>query len=398
MNILVVNAGSSSLKYQLIDMNTEKPLAKGTAERIGIKNSVLTHKVPGREPVVIEKKMKDHKDAISLMIKALTDSKTGVIASMDEISAVGHRVVHGGESFARSVLIDETVIRAIEKNAELAPLHNPANLMGIRACQNVMPEAKMAAVFDTAFHQSMPEVAYLYAIPYEMYQEKKIRKYGFHGSSHRYVALKAAEMLNRPIEELKLINCHIGNGSSVCAIKYGKSVDTSMGMTPLEGLIMGTRCGDLDPAIIQHIMNSYKMTINEVMDVLNKKSGFLGLSQYSSDNRDIMKAAQAGNKQCQIAVDALEYQLRKYIGAYAAAMDGVDAIIFTAGIGENSPELRTNVIGGLSFLGAAIDEEKNLLREDNMDISAESSRVRVLRIATNEELMIARDTLELISK
>ena len=397
MNILVVNAGSSSLKYQLINMDNETVLAKGTAERIGDKKSNLKHKIAGKETVKIYEQMKNHREAIKLMIDTLTHKDYGVISSMNEISAVGHRVVHGGETFSGSILIDDNVIKAIEENAELAPLHNPANLMGIRACQEIMPGAKMAAVFDTAFHQTMPEVAYLYAIPYEMYTEKKIRKYGFHGSSHRYVAQKAAQMLGKPLEELKLINCHLGNGSSICAINKGKSVDTSMGMTPLEGLVMGTRCGDLDPAIIQHIMHTYNYSIDDVMDILNKKSGLLGLSQFSSDNRDVMAEAKAGNKQCQIAVDALDYSIKKYIGAYAAAMDGVDAIIFTAGIGENNEDLRKNVIDGLSFLGVTIDEEKNLSREDNVEISVDGCKVKALKIATNEELMIARDTLELIS-
>lgn len=396
MNILVINAGSSSLKYQLIEMDTDTVLAKGTAERIGIGKSKLKHEIAGKEDILIYEEMDSHSDAIRLMVDTLTNAECGVISSMDEINAVGHRVVHGGETFSSSVMIDEEVIKVIEENAVLAPLHNPANLMGIRACQEIIPHAPMVAVFDTAFHQTMAEKAYLYAIPYEMYREKKIRKYGFHGSSHRYIAFKAVQMLGKSVDELKLINCHLGNGSSVCAIDRGKSVDTSMGMTPLEGLMMGTRCGDLDPAIIKYIMDTYEYSIDEVIDILNKKSGFLGISQFSSDNRDVMDEAVAGNKQCQIAVDILEYQLRKYIGAYAAAMNGVDAIVFTGGIGENNADLRRNVINNLSFLGAKIDDEKNATRGQDMDISAEGSVVRVLKIATNEELMIARDTLDLV--
>ena len=396
MNILVINAGSSSLKYQLIEMNTDTVLAKGTAERIGISKSRLKHKVPGMDDVLIEQPMESHNEAIKLMVDALTSEEYGVISSMEEINAVGHRVVHGGETFSSSVLIDDNVIKAIEENAQLAPLHNPANLLGIRACQKILPHAKMVAVFDTAFHQTMPEKAYLYAIPYEMYKDKKIRKYGFYGSSHRFIAQRAAELLGRPVEDLKLINCHLGNGSSVCAIAHGKSVDTSMGMTPLEGLMMGTRCGDLDPAIIKHIMDTYNYTIDEVMDTLNKKSGFLGISQLSSDNRDVMEAAAKGNRQCQIAVDVQEYQIKKYIGAYAAAMDGVDAIICTGGIGENSSELRKSVIDQLSFLGMKTDDERNAVRGKDMIITTEASKVKAMRIATNEELMIARDTLELV--
>ncbi len=396
MNILVINAGSSSLKYQLFDMGTEEVLAKGVAERIGAQNSVLKHKVIGREDLKLEQPMKGHSDAIKLVMDVLTDKEHGVISSLEDVAAVGHRVVHGGESFSKSVVIDDEVIMAIDKNKEFAPLHNPANLLGIKACMEIMPHAKMVAVFDTAFHQTMPKWAYLYALPYEMYKEKKIRKYGFHGSSHRYIARRAAEIIKKPIEELKIVNCHLGNGSSVCAIDGGKSVDTSMGMTPLEGLMMGTRCGDLDPAIVKYIMDSYNLNIDEVMDILNKKSGFLGLSQVSMDNRDITDAAKAGNKQAQIAVDMLNYQIKKYIGAYAAAMNGVDAIVFTGGIGENNSDLRRDVSNGLSFLGIEIDEKKNELRGVDMEISKENSNVKVLRISANEELMIAYDTLELV--
>ncbi len=398
MNILVINAGSSSLKYQLYDMSTEEVLAKGLVERIGSENSVLNHKVRGREDMEIQKPMKGHSDAIKLVMNVLTDSECGVISSFEDITAVGHRVVHGGESFSESVIIDENVIAAIDKNKEFAPLHNPPNLLGIKACMEVMPNAKMVAVFDTAFHQTMPKWAYLYALPYEMYKEKKIRKYGFHGSSHRYIAKRAAEILKKPIEELKIVNCHLGNGSSVCAINGGKSVDTSMGMTPLEGLMMGTRCGDLDPAIVKYIMDSYDLNIDEVMNVLNKKSGFLGLSQVSMDNRDITEAAKAGNKQAQIAVEMLNYQIKKYIGAYAAAMNGVDAIVFTGGIGENNSDLRRDVSQGLSFLGIEIDEKKNELRGVDMQITKENSKVKVLRISANEELMIAHDTLRLVKE
>lgn len=395
MNILVINAGSSSLKYQLIDMATETVLAKGNAERIGGEGSNLRHRPTGKPDVRFTRPLSDHKEAIKLAIDALMDNVHGVITSIDEISAVGHRVVHGGEQFSGSVIINDEVMEAIYENVVLAPLHNPANIMGIKACKQIMPNTPMVAVFDTAFHQTMSKTAYLYAIPYEMYLEKKIRKYGFHGSSHRYVVERAAEMMGRPLEELKLITCHLGNGSSICAVDGGKSVDTSMGMTPLEGLIMGTRCGDLDPAIVQYIMESYEMTIDEVMDVLNKKSGFIGLSQFSSDMRDVLDAAIAGNAQCKIAVNHLEYGIKKYVGAYAAIMNGVDAVVFTAGIGENNPGLRKDVIDGLSFLGLKIDEEKNMLIEDDIDLSAEGSKTKTLLIATNEELMIARDTLEL---
>ena len=396
MNILVINAGSSSLKYQLINIKTEEVLAKGIAERIGEKNSRLWHKVQGYDDQIISVYLSSHQDAILLMIKAMVHPEYGVISSIKEISAIGHRVVHGGETFSDSVIIDDKVIKAIEKNIELAPLHNPANLMGITAFRKIAPNLPMVAAFDTAFHTTIPESAYLYAIPYEMYKEKNIRRYGFHGLSHRYVAQKAAEMLCTPIEKLKLVSCHLGNGASICAIDKGKSVDTSMGMTPLEGLMMGTRCGDLDPSIIEYIMSSYNYTINEVMKILNKESGFLGLSQLSMDNRDVTNAAKDGNKQCQAAIDLFEYRIKKYIGAYAAAMNGVDGIIFTGGIGENSQELRRNVCKGLSYLGLAFGEGRDENVDGDVFISHECSRVKAFRIGTNEELMIAQDVLRLI--
>jgi acetate kinase len=396
MNVLVLNAGSSSLKYQLIDMDGEKVRAKGLVERIGFKNSGLRHMMPDGRELKIDEYTKDHMTALELVIAYLTQNDTKVISSIEEINAVGHRVVHGGSVFSSSVIIDDMVIKEIEENIYLAPLHNPANLMGIKACLNIMPDIPMIAVFDTAFHQSMPETAYLYALPYEMYEEKSIRRYGFHGTSHRYIAQRTAEILSRPLDELQIINCHLGNGSSVCAIKNGESIDTSMGMTPLEGLMMGTRCGDLDPALIKHIMDAYDYTIEEVMDILNNKSGFLGLSKYSSDNRDVLMAAENGNRQCRVAADVFEYQIKKYIGAYAAAMNGVDAIVFTGGIGENNSQLRKNVVGGLSFLNVDIDDERNKERGYDDDIASDESSIRVLRISTNEELIIARDTKELV--
>lgn len=396
MKILVINAGSSSLKYQLIDMTNEQVIAKGLAERIGIEGANLIHRPDGRDSVKIEKPMKDHIEAMKLVLAALTDPVHGVIADMSGISAVGHRVVHGGEKFSGSVLINEDVMNAIKENVPLAPLHNPANIMGIEACQNVMPTTPMVAVFDTAFHQTMPAKAYLYGVPYDFYKRLKVRRYGFHGTSHKYVAERAAAMLGRPASEVKLVTCHLGNGCSIAAIDCGKSVDTSMGMTPLEGVLMGTRSGDMDPAIIEYLMSQASLSIDEVISILNKKSGLIGISGVSSDMRDTLNAADGGNERAKMAVDVFCYRIRKYIGAYAAAMGGLDAVIFTAGIGENNPRLRQMILSGLEFLGIGVDEEKNLKKMPEQDISTEGARVRAMVIATNEELVIARDTLALV--
>jgi acetate kinase len=397
MKVLVINCGSSSLKYQLIDMETESPLAQGLVERIGIEGSILTQKVEGRDKYIIEQPMKDHKDAIKYVLEALVDSKNGVISSMDEISAVGHRVVHAGEKYASSVVINDDVMAALEECVKLAPLHNPPNIIGINACKALMPNTPMVGVFDTAFHQTMPEEAYLYALPYELYKNYGIRRYGFHGTSHKYVASLAAETMDRDIKDLKIITCHLGNGASVTAVKNGVSVDTSMGFTPLEGLVMGTRCGDIDPAIVTFLMDELKMSSKEINDLMNKKSGVYGISGVSSDFRDIETAAiKEDNKRAQIALKVFCYKVKKYIGAYAAAMGGVDAVVFTAGLGENSANERANICEGLEFLGIKIDKEKNNVRGKLTDIGTEDSKVKVFLIPTNEELMIARDTKELL--
>lgn len=395
MKVLVINAGSSSLKYQLINTTNNDVIAKGLCERIGIEGSKLTHKPAGKEETVIEQPMANHADAIKLVIAALLDEKHGVIKSMDEIGAVGHRVVHGGEYFNKSVIIDDSVKKAIEACSELAPLHNPANLTGIKACEEVMPGVPQVAVFDTAFHQTMEPKAYLYAIPYELYQKDKIRKYGFHGTSHKYVANRAAQMLGRPIEELKLVTFHLGNGSSVTAVDGGKSVDTSMGFTPLSGVIMGTRSGVIDPAIIPYIMDKEHLSIKEVDKLLNKESGVLGISGISSDFRDLSKEADEGNERAKLALDMFVYSVKRYLGFYACAMGGVDAVVFTAGIGENNGAIRAAIMEGMEFLGAAIDLEKNKGRGE-IDISAAGAKVKTLVIPTNEELMIALDTKALV--
>lgn len=395
MKILVINAGSSSLKYQFIDMDNMNVIAKGLCERIGIENSRLKHTPAGKDTVVIEKDMKNHTDAIGMVIDALTDASHGVIRSMDEISAVGHRVVHGGELFSESVVIDAGVKKSIEECIELAPLHNPANLTGILACENVIPHAPQVAVFDTAFHQTMPKEAYLYALPYEYYKKHKIRRYGFHGTSHKYVTGRAAELLGKPVEELKLITLHLGNGSSLAAVDGGKSVDTSMGFTPLAGLVMGTRSGDIDPAIVSYVAEKENLSVKEVSDVLNKKSGVLGVSGISSDFRDLAEQADTEEK-ARLALDMFSYSLKKFIGQYIAIMNGVDALVFTAGIGENNVSLRSQIAKELSFFGLAIDEEKNKLRGMDMDISAPDAKVKTLVIPTNEELMIALDTKRLV--
>ena len=397
MKILVINAGSSSLKYQLIDMETETLMAKGLCERIGIDGHLKHSPRVGGEPVVDEDiALPTHAEAIAAVIDKLTSAEYGVVASMKEIDAVGHRVVHGGEKFASSVLITDEVMAALEECTPFAPLHNPANIIGINACRDVMGSVPMVAVFDTAFHQTMPGKAYMYAVPYEYYKNDGIRRYGFHGTSHRYVSGRCAELMGKPIEELKLISCHLGNGSSVTAVDGGKSVDTSMGFTPLAGLPMGTRSGDLDAGILQYVMNKYNMNIDEMLNVLNKKSGVQGVSGVSSDFRDLENSDKEGNERAGLAVDMFNYGVKKLIGAYAAAMGGVDAIIFTAGVGENSVSQRLDIASGLEFMGVKMDAEANNVRGKETVISAADSKVKVLLIPTNEELMIAMDTAAIV--
>ena len=395
MNILVINCGSSSLKYQLINSETEAVLAKGLCERIGI-DGCLTYQPEGGEKEKTEIPMPTHTEAINSVIAALTNEKTGVIKSLSEVGAVGHRVVHGGEKFTASCLINEESIKAIEECNDLAPLHNPANLIGIRACQELMPGVPMVAVFDTAFHQTMPETAYIYGLPYEYYEKYKVRRYGFHGTSHSYVSKRTAEIVGKPYDQMKIIVCHLGNGASISAVNCGKSVDTSMGLTPLGGLIMGTRSGDMDPAIMEFVAKKEGLSLEEMTNVLNKKSGMLGISGVSSDGRDLDAAAAAGNKRAQLALDAFNYRVIKYIGAYAAAMNGVDAIAFTAGIGENNIQMREEVCASLEFMGVKLDKEKNNVRGEEKIISTEDSKVKVLLVPTNEELAIARETLALV--
>ena len=396
MNILVINAGSSSLKYQLLNPETEQVLAKGLCERIGI-DGKFTYKPEGKQAIKdADVAMPTHSEAIQAVLNALVDPENGVIASMKEIDAVGHRVVHGGEKFAKSVLLTDEVMAAIEECNPLAPLHNPANIIGIKACQDLMPGTPMVAVFDTAFHQTMPPVAYTYALPYEYYENDSVRRYGFHDTSHKYVSQRAAAMLGKPIEELKLVSCHLGNGSSVTAIDGGKSIDTSMGFTPLAGLPMGTRCGDIDAGIMEYLMNKHGMDITEMLSIMNKKSGVLGISGVSSDFRDLEVASSEGNTRAALAVDAFEYSVRKLIGSYAAVMGGVDAVIFTAGVGENGIGNRANIVKGLEFMGIKMDAEKNKVRGEETDVSADDATVRTLIIPTNEELMIALDTAALV--
>jgi acetate kinase len=398
MNVLVINAGSSSLKYQLLNPETGDLLAKGLCERIGI-DGKFTYKpqVEGKEKLdAVDVAMPTHAEAIAAVLDALVDPKNGVIASMKEIDAVGHRVVHGGEKFASSVVITDEVMAAIEECNPLAPLHNPANIIGIKACQEKMPGVPMVAVFDTAFHQTMPAKAYTYAIPYEYYENDKMRRYGFHGTSHRYVSQRCAEILGKPIEELKIVSCHLGNGSSITAIDGGKSVDTSMGLTPLAGLPMGTRSGDMDAGIMEFIMKKYDMSMADMMTTLNKKSGVLGISGVSSDFRDLDNAAAEGNQRAALAVEVFEYGVRKMIAEYAAAMGGVDAVVFTAGVGENSADMRLHFVDGLQFMGIEIDPEKNNIRGEERIVSPDGAKVKVLVIPTNEELMIAKDTAELV--
>lgn len=396
MKILVINAGSSSLKYQLIDMKNESLLAKGLCERIGI-DGRLTHKPQNGKPVYeADVPFPTHKEAIEAVLEKLTSKEYGVVETMAEIGAVGHRVLHGGIEFTESCVVDDACEAAIKKCFPLGPLHNPANLMGIKACQAAMPGVPQVAVFDTSFGMSMTPEAYIYAIPYEYYENDSIRRYGFHGTSHRFVSARACEIMGK--KGTRVINCHLGNGSSVSASIDGKCVDTSMGLTPLEGLPMGTRSGNLDPAILQFIMNKYGYTADEMLNVLNKKSGVLGISGVGSDFRDLEKAAKEGNERAQLALDKFAYEVRKYIGSYAAAMGGVDIITFTAGVGENGPDMRESICKGLEFLGVHVDHEKNQVRGKETDISAADSTVKVYVIPTNEELMIARDTLALVTK
>lgn len=396
MKILVINCGSSSLKYQFINMTNEEVLAKGLVERIGMDGSVLTHKVNG-EKYEIKEAMKDHKDAIKLVLDALTNNEHGVISDMSEISSVGHRVVHGGEKYANSVLIDDDVMKSLEECIKLAPLHNPPNIIGINACKALMPNTPMVAVFDTAFHQTIPEYAYIYPLPYELYKKYGIRKYGFHGTSHRYVSKRAAEMMGKDIEDLKIITCHLGNGASICAVNKGKSVETSMGFTPLEGVAMGTRSGSIDPAILPFLMKELNLNLDDLNNLLNKKSGVYGISGVSSDFRDIEEAAEEGNKRAKLALDVFHYKVRRFIGSYATAMGGVDCVVFTAGLGENSSTSREAICKDLEFLGINIDQKKNNEgRGFAKVISEDKSKVKVLVIPTDEELMIARDTNEIV--
>ena len=396
MNVLVINCGSSSLKYQLISTDTEEVLAKGLCERIGIDGS-HTYQPKGSDKIKSDVSMPDHTAAVNVVINALTNPENGVVKSLTEIDAVGHRIVHGGEKFAKSVVITDEVIKAIEECNDLAPLHNPANLIGVRSCQELMPGVPMVAVFDTAFHQTMPEKAYLYGIPYEYYEKYKVRRYGFHGTSHDYVSKRTAEFLGKNVEDMKIIVCHLGNGASVSAVSGGKCVDTSMGLTPLEGLIMGTRSGNLDPAIVEFICNKEGISVSEMLNILNKKSGVLGLSNgVSSDFRDLGEAADKGDAQAKKALDTYAYRVAKYIGAYVAAMNGVDAITFTAGVGENNKLARAQISEYLTYLGTELDPEKNEVRGEEIIISKEGAKVPLLVIPTDEEMSIARQTVALV--
>jgi acetate kinase len=397
MNILVINAGSSSLKYQLYNMTDESVLAKGLVERIGMDSSILTHKPTGKQDVTEVSEILEHTTAIRKVLGMLTNEEHGVIDSIESIQAVGHRVVHGGESFKESALVDSDAKAEIRRLFDLAPLHNPASMMGIKAAETNMPGVPQVVVFDTAFHQTMPEKSYLYAIPRVLYNKYKVRRYGAHGTSHAYVSQAAAEFLNKPLEDLKIITCHIGNGASLTAVKGGESIDTSMGMTPLEGLMMGTRSGDLDPAIVPFVMNKEELTVNEVNSMLNKHSGLLAISGISSDMREITEGMEKGDPNSTLAFEMYEYRLRKYIGSYAAVMNGVDVIVFTAGVGENSIVLRQRVLEQLTYLGVELDEELNSIRSgEPRRISAANSKVEVLVIPTNEELVIARDTHRIV--
>lgn len=396
MNILVINCGSSSLKFQLINSETEKVLAKGLCERIGIDKSCISYTPADGEKEEYLKDMPTHLQAIKFVIEALTNEKTGVIKSLNEVGAVGHRVVHGGEYFNKSVIIDDDVISKIEACNDLAPLHNPANIIGIKACMDLMPGTKNVAVFDTAFHQTMPKEAFLYAIPYKYYEDYKIRRYGFHGTSHSYVSKRAAQLLNKPYDQLKTIVCHLGNGASICAVENGKSVDTSMGLTPIAGVAMGTRSGDIDQELVEVISSKENKSVKEVLNILNKKSGVLGVSGVSSDFRDLFAAIDEGNERAKSAVDVFIHSVVKYVGSYIAVMDGVDCIAFTAGVGENNPIIRKKVCDHLKFLGIEIDDKANATRGEEIEISTKDSKVKVMVIPTNEELAIARETLALI--
>ena len=395
MKVLVINCGSSSLKYQLIQTETEAVLAKGLCERIGI-DGRLTHSVDQKGKIEKEVDMPNHTVAVQLVLEHLVDKEYGILSSLDEITAVGHRVVHGGEKFAKSIIITKEVAEQIEECNELAPLHNPANLIGIRACEELMPNVPMVAVFDTAFHQTMPQKAYLYGLPHEYYDKYKVRRYGFHGTSHSYVSQRTAEILGKDIKDLKIIVCHLGNGASVCAVKNGKSVDTSMGFTPLEGLLMGTRSGDIDPAIMEYLAQKENLELPQLMEILNKRSGVLGLSQKSSDFRDLKAGAEAGDKLCAITLEVYWYHVAKYIGSYVAAMNGVDAISFTAGLGENDSTTREKVCEYLEYLGIKIDPEKNDVHGEERIITTDDSLRKVLVVPTNEELAIARETVSLL--
>ena len=397
MNVLVVNCGSSSLKYQLIDMEHEVVLAKGQFEKIGSDDAIFTHRRPDADKLERIEPVADHKVALQVLLDILVDPEHGVIGSMDEIDAVGHRVVHGAEKFADSVLITPAVMEALEECAKIAPLHNPPNIQGIEACQKIMPNVPQVGVFDTAFHQTMPAEAFLYGLPYEAYTDLGVRRYGFHGTSHKYVAQRVAELMGKHMSDLRIVSCHLGNGSSVTAIKGGRSIDTSMGFTPLSGLIMGTRCGDIDPAIVPYLMEKWDMTYHEIDAIMNKKSGVFGISGVSNDFRVIEEAAEEGNKRAQLALDMFHYKVRATIGAYVAVMGGVDAIVFTAGIGENGIGNRDAICNGLEYLGTRIDPERNNVRGKEQEISAEGSKVKIFAIPTNEEIMIARDTKRITS-
>lgn len=398
MKILIINCGSSSLKYKLIDMANEKDIIEGIVERIGLDQSRLVQKNELREKYILEKEIKDHKEAIDIVLNTLVDPKVGVIESIDEITAVGHRVVHGGERYSSSIIINEEVIKYLEECSKLAPLHNPANIIGIRACQSLMTNKEMVAVFDTAFHGTLPEKAYIYAIDYALYKDHKIRKYGFHGTSHKYVSHKVAETMGKDIKDLKIITCHLGNGASISAIKGGECIDTTMGFTPLAGIPMGTRSGNIDPSIIPFLVEECGYTIEEVSESLNKKSGVLGISGVSSDFRDIEDAASKVDKRAQLALDIFHYRIRAEIGSFIVNMGGVDVMVFTAGVGENSPETREECLKDLEFLGLTLDKEKNKVRGKLAEISQADSKIKAYVVPTNEELMIAKETMELIGK
>lgn len=396
MKVLVINCGSSSLKYQLFNMNDKSVLAKGLVERIGLEKGMLKHEPSGKDEFEVTKNIPDHKVAVKMMLDALLDDKHGVLKDISEISAVGHRIVHGGEKFSDSVKITDEVMEVVKECVQVAPLHNPPNIIGIEATQELLPDVPMVGVFDTAFHQTMPEEAYMYGIPYELYEKYGIRRYGFHGTSHSYVSKQAAKFLDMPLEKLKMITLHLGNGSSISAIKGGKSIENSMGFTPLEGIIMGTRCGNIDPSIVPFIMEKEDIGLDEINDYINKKCGVLGISGVSSDFRDLETAAEKGNKRAKLALDVFAYQAKKFIGSYVAAMNGLDVVVFTGGIGENSITMRQSICKDMDYLGIKLDQEKNNVRGENALISADDAKVKVVVIPTNEELMIALETVSLV--